>query len=68
MAKSLKKYHVEFSPHAQKIIEKLDTKIRARIIEWIEKNLEGCENPRFQGKVLERVFTIVLSKYGCEKF
>ena len=26
--------------------------IQARIVNWLEKNLEGCENPRLHGKAL----------------
>lgn len=45
-------YHVEFSENALKTLKKLD-KFTVRIIyEWIEKNLEGCEDPRAHGKAL----------------
>ena len=53
MANGIKKYRVEFSPNAQKIIDKLDAKTRSRISEWIDDNLNGCENPRWQGKPLK---------------
>ena len=45
-------YHVELSENALKTLKKLD-KFTVRIIyEWIEKNLESCEDPRAQGKAL----------------
>ena len=56
MANSVKKYSVEISPNAQKTIDKLDTKTQNRISKWIEDNLDGCENPRFQGKPLKGNF------------
>ena len=31
----------------------MDSSIRVRIVNWLEKNLEGCENPRRRGKPLE---------------
>ena len=45
-------YHVEFSKRALKDIKKLDKATAALILGWIRKNLEGCENPRAQGKGL----------------
>lgn len=45
-------YHVEFSENAIKELKKLDQQITKMIIAWISKNLEGCENPRLQGKGL----------------
>ena len=56
MANYIKKYSVEISPNAQKVIDKLDTKTRNRISKWIDDNLNGCENPRFQGKALKGDF------------
>ena len=53
MADVIKKYHVEFSRRAQKKIDKLDSKIRTRILNWINNKLEGCENPRLHGHSLE---------------
>ena len=49
----MKKYHVDYSPDAQKIIDKLDSSVKKRINNWIVNNLEGCENPRWQGKALK---------------
>ena len=30
----------------------MDSATQARIVNWLEKNLEGCENPRLHGKAL----------------
>ena len=49
----MKSYHVDYTPDAQKIIAKLDNSVRNRINNWLLTNLEGCENPRWQGKALK---------------
>ncbi|MBR1728621.1 MAG: type II toxin-antitoxin system RelE/ParE family toxin [Selenomonadaceae bacterium] len=49
----MKVYTIEYTENAKKAIDKLDLPIRNRIKEWINKNLEGCENPRFSGKALK---------------
>ena len=46
------KYHVEFDKRAQKEFLKLDKPIRKQILLWLNKNIEGCENPRRTGKGL----------------
>ncbi len=48
----MKKYKVVFSERAKKELKKLDKSISTLIIGWIEKNLEGCLNPRLMGKAL----------------
>lgn len=48
----MKKYSVDYSKDAKMDLKKLDNQVRIRIIEYIEKNLEGCENPRLRGKPL----------------
>ena len=48
----MKKYRVVFSERAKKEFKKLDKHISALIIGWIEKNLQGCTDPRFFGKGL----------------
>ena len=45
-------YHVEFTKPALKQLKKLDKPTASLIIGWIRKNIEGCENPRVQGKAL----------------
>lgn len=45
-------YTVSYSKQAVKELQKLDKPTRALIIGWIEKNLEGCENPRVHGRGL----------------
>lgn len=46
------KYIVILSEKARKALKKLDKHTSSLIIGWIEKNLEGCENPRIHGKGL----------------
>lgn len=48
----MKKYKVVFSERAKKELKKLDKHTSTLIIGWIEKNLEGCTNPRQIGKAL----------------
>lgn len=45
-------YRVEFSELSRKQLSKLNPYIRSMIIKWVEKNLQGCENPRVHGKGL----------------
>lgn len=46
------KYKVILAEKARKTLKKLDKHTSSLIIGWIEKNLEGCENPRIHGKGL----------------
>ena len=45
-------YNVVFTEGAKKTLKKMDKHTSALIIGWIEKNLQGCENPRVYGKAL----------------
>ena len=45
-------YKVVFSADAKKELKKLDKHTASLIIGWIEKNLQGCDNPRTKGKGL----------------
>ena len=45
-------YKVVFSEDAKKELKKLDKHTASLIIGWIEKNLQGCDNPRTKGKGL----------------
>ena len=45
-------YRILFSERAKKQLKKLDIHVSALIIGWLEKNIEGCENPRIHGKWL----------------
>lgn len=49
----MKSYKVEMSSAARKKLKKMDSVAQARIVNWLEKNLEGCENPRRIGKALQ---------------
>ncbi len=46
-------FTVEFSKPSIKSLEKLDYFTKRIIVEWIEKNLYGCDNPRLFGKPLK---------------
>ena len=46
------KYRVEFDKRAQKEFLKLDKPIRRQVLLWLNKNIDGCENPRWTGKGL----------------
>lgn len=45
-------YHVEFIKSVKKSFSKLDKYTQIILLNWIEKNLEGCVNPRLFGKPL----------------
>ena len=45
-------YHVLYLPSVLKTFEKMDKFTKRIIYDWIDKNLEGCENPRIHGKPL----------------
>lgn len=45
-------YHIEYSKKAQKQILKLDKPIQRLLFAWIDKHLEGTDNPRAVGKGL----------------
>ncbi|MDD2261386.1 MAG: type II toxin-antitoxin system RelE/ParE family toxin [Clostridia bacterium] len=46
-------YHVVFSERARRELKKLDHYTAAMIMGWIQKNIEGCSNPRQFGKELK---------------
>ena len=46
------KSKVEYLPQVFKTLEKMDKFTKRIIIEWIEKHLVDCENPRIYGKPL----------------
>lgn len=45
-------FKVRFSIEAIKSLKKLDPSVSRMLVHWIEKNLEGVENPRLKGKGL----------------
>lgn len=45
-------YRVVFTEQAKKQFSKLDHFTQRMILQWIEKNLEGCSDPRAHGKAL----------------
>lgn len=46
------KYKIVFTDRAKKQLKKMDKHTAALIIGWLEKNVEGCDNPRIHGKGL----------------
>lgn len=46
------KYQVVYLPQVIKTLEKLDKYTKRIIVEWIEKHLVDCEDPRIFGKPL----------------
>ena len=45
-------FHVEFTESARKELKKLDKYTQKLILLWLDKNLEGTDNPRVLGKAL----------------
>lgn len=45
-------YRVRYTTRVIKELKKLDIYTRRMVFTWIEKNLEGCDNPRAHGKAL----------------
>ena len=46
------KYKVEYLPQVVETLEKMDKYTKRIIVEWIEKHLVDCENPKAYGKPL----------------
>ena len=46
-------YKVEYSKTAKKQIKKMDQYTKIMIMNWINKHLVGCNDPREQGKALK---------------
>lgn len=46
------RYKVEYTEKAVKALRKLDRSVLIMIKAWIDKNLDGCEDPRIHGKGL----------------
>lgn len=45
-------YHVKYTDKVIKILKKTDKSALILVKTWIEKNLEGCDDPRVHGKPL----------------
>lgn len=48
----MSQYTVMVTPKFEKSFKKLDKYTQRMIKAWIDKNLDGCENPRAKGKGL----------------
>lgn len=47
-------FHVELTESARKELKKLDYYTQKIILLWLNKNLEGCSDPRLHGKALSQ--------------
>lgn len=45
-------YRVETTQRFEKELKKLGKYTQRMIVAWIDKNLEGCDNPKIHGKCL----------------
>jgi mRNA interferase RelE/StbE len=45
-------WRLEYSDKARKQLRKLDAAQRVIILSWMDKNIDGCENPRALGAEL----------------
>lgn len=45
-------FHVELTTSARKELKKLDKYTQKMILVWLDRHLEGCEDPRLFGKAL----------------
>lgn len=50
------KYQVEYTGSAVRQLKKMDRKIAALIVAFIEERLVDCDNPRLYGKALKDAF------------
>lgn len=50
------RYKVEFTKDVLKKLKKMDNYTRTLIYNWIEKNIDNCENPYLYGKELTGEF------------
>jgi len=50
-------YRIKFLESVLKTLKKYDKFTQRILLDWIEKNLEGCENPRVHGKPLSSNIT-----------
>ena len=46
-------YLLRLSKKAEKQLSKLDRGIAKMLLNWLVKNIDGCDNPRFTGKALK---------------
>ena len=45
-------WHVEYTSAARKELRKMGRVNAARILDWMDKHIDGCEDPRVTGKGL----------------
>lgn len=45
-------WELEYSDRALKQLRKMDAPVRTILLSWLDKNVDGCEDPRARGKGL----------------
>ena len=45
-------YSLVFSKEADKQVSKLEPGVRRMILKWLDKNIDGCIDPRIHGKAV----------------
>lgn len=48
----MKRYELQYSKEALKELKKLDNSVARVIYAWLKKNIDGCVDPRADGKAL----------------
>ncbi|AYM02328.1 type II toxin-antitoxin system RelE family toxin [Levilactobacillus yiduensis] len=48
----MKSYTWKFAKKADKDFQKLDRQVQLRLVNWLDKHIEGATNPRIWGKAL----------------
>ena len=46
------KWELRYSEGARKALRKMDASTRSIILSWLDKNIDGCDDPRAHGKPL----------------
>lgn len=46
-------YRLFYTKHAEKNLAKLDINAHNLITSWLQKNIDGCDDPRIHGKALK---------------
>lgn len=46
-------YKIDFETSYKRSYKKLDVSVKRVVVEWVQKNIDGCTNPRFDGKPLK---------------
>ena len=58
-------WHVEYTSAARKELRKMGRVNAARILDWMDKHIDGCEDPRVTGKGLTANRCLSSNKSAC---